>query len=281
MTPALRWRAGSTALDLGERTLVMGIVNVTPDSFSDGGAHFGADAAVAGGLAMAEAGADILDIGGESTRPGAQQVPVREECERVVPVIARLVAETGLPISVDTRKAEVARAAVDAGASIVNDVTAGRDPAMFGVVREGGAGMVLMHMRGDPATMQQLTVYDDVVGEVRDVLAERVRAAVAAGIDEACLAVDPGLGFAKTGPQSLLLMREIARFADLGRPVVAGPSRKSFVGAVLGTEVHDRLEGTAGAVAWLAANGTNVVRVHDVPQMVRVVRMVDAIRGAA
>ncbi len=280
MTPPLRWRAGSAVLDLG-RTLVMGIVNVTPDSFSDGGLHFDEHAAVAGGLSMAEGGADILDVGGESTRPGAPEVPVVDECERVVPVIARLVAELGLPVSVDTRKAEVARAAIDAGATIVNDVTAGRDPAMFEVVREANAGMVLMHMRGDPATMQRLTDYDDVVGEVRDALAERVRAAVAAGIDQDCLAVDPGLGFAKTAPQSLLLMREIARFRDIGRPVVAGPSRKSFVGAVLGTEVHDRLEGTAGAVAWLAANGASVVRVHDVPQMVRVVRMVDAIRGAA
>jgi len=275
-----RWRAGSAVLDMGARTFVMGIVNVTPDSFSDGGLHFDAGAAVAGGLAMAEAGADILDVGGESTRPGAAEVSVMEECERVVPVIKGLVAEVGLPVSVDTRKADVARAAIDAGASIVNDVTAGRDPGMFDVVRGADAGMVLMHMRGDPATMQQLTGYDDVVREVRDTLGERLGAAVAAGIDEQRLAVDPGIGFAKTAEQSLLLMREIARFADLGRPVVVGPSRKSFIGAVLGAEVHDRLEGTAAAVAWLAANGANVVRVHDVSQMVRVVRMVDAIRSA-
>jgi len=279
MTPGLRWRAGSAVLDL-DRTFVMGIVNVTPDSFSDGGVHFVVNAAVEGALAMAASGADILDVGGESTRPGAQAVPVGEECERVVPVIARLVAELDVPVSVDTRKAEVARAAIDAGASIVNDVTAGRDAGMFDVVRSGGAGLVLMHMRGDPTTMQQLTDYDDVVGEVHDVLAERVRAAVAAGIDAERLAVDPGLGFAKTAEQSLLLMREIGRFEDIGRPIVAGPSRKSFVGAATGTEVHDRLEGTAGAVAWLAANGANVVRVHDVRQMARVVRMVDAIRGA-
>jgi len=275
-----RWRAGSAVLDMGARTFVMGIVNVTPDSFSDGGLHFDAGAAVAGGLAMAEAGADILDVGGESTRPGAAEVSVMEECERVVPVIKGLVAEVDLPVSVDTRKAEVARAAIDAGASIVNDVTAGRDPGMFDVVSAADAGMVLMHMRGDPGTMQQLTDYVDVVREVHEALAERIRAAVAAGIDEERLAVDPGLGFAKTAEQSLLLMREIGRFADLGRPVVVGPSRKSFIGAVLGTEVHDRLEGTAGAVAWLAANGANVVRVHDVPQMTRVVRMVDAIRSA-
>jgi dihydropteroate synthase len=280
MTPPMRWRAGSAELGMGARTFVMGIVNVTPDSFSDGGLYFDAVAAVAGGLAMAEAGADILDVGGESTRPGAAEVSVMEECERVVPVIKGLVAEVDLPVSVDTRKAEVARAAIDAGASIVNDVTAGRDPGMFDVVRAAGAGMVLMHMRGDPATMQQLTDYDDVVREVHEALAERIRGAVAAGIDEERLAVDPGLGFAKTAEQSLLLMREIARFADLGRPVVVGPSRKSFIGAVLGTEVHDRIEGTAGAVAWLAANGANVVRVHDVPQMTRVVRMVDAIRSA-
>src|SRR5207302_4058148 len=200
--PAMtRWRAGSAVLDMEARTFVMGIVNVTPDSFSDGGLHFDAGAAVAGGLAMAEAGADILDVGGESTRPGAAEVSVMEECDRVVPVIKGLVAEVDLPVSVDTRKADVARAAIDAGASIVNDVTAGRDPGMFDVVRAAGAGMVLMHMRGDPATMQQLTDYDDVVREVYDMLAGRVRAAVDAGIDEERLAVDPGLGFAKTAEQ--------------------------------------------------------------------------------
>ncbi len=280
MTEPLLWRVGPRVLDCGARTFVMGILNVTPDSFSDGGRFLDLEAAVAEGMAMVEAGADLLDVGGESTRPGAEDVPEGRERDRVVPVIKRLVAEVDVPVSVDTRKSDVAQAALDSGATIVNDVTAGRDPKMFETVRAGGAGIVLMHMRGDPATMQQLTDYRDVVGEVHDFLADRVRAAVDAGIDVECLAVDPGLGFAKSAEQSLLLMREIAALRDIGRPVLVGPSRKSFVGKVLGTEIDDRLEGTAGAVAWLVANGASVVRVHDVKEMVRVIRMVEAIKDA-
>ncbi len=276
------WIAGGRPLPVGERTLVMGVLNVTPDSFSDGGRLLDLDAAVARGLAMVADGADVVDVGGESTRPGAEEVPVGEELRRVVPVIERLAAEAGVPVSIDTRKAEVAAGALAAGASIVNDVSGARDPAMFGVVRDAGAGLVLMHMRGDPATMRELTFYEDVVGEVREVLARRVDAAVEAGVDAECLAVDPGLGFAKTAGQSLLLMKEVAAFLSLGRPLVVGPSRKSFIGAVLGgAGVDERLEGTAGAVAWLAAQGAHVVRVHDVREMVRVVRVVDAIRSAA
>jgi dihydropteroate synthase len=258
----------------------MGIVNVTPDSFSDGGRFLAPEAAVALGVEMVAEGADLLDVGGESTRPGAEAVPPERERERVVPVVRRLAADLNVPISVDTRKPEVARAALEAGASIVNDVTAGRDPAMFDVVRAAGAGMVLMHMRGDPTTMQQLTDYADVVGEVRAFLAGRIRAATDAGIDAEHLAIDPGLGFAKTLEQNLLLMRHVETLGELGRPVLVGPSRKSFVGRVLGTEVDDRLEGTAAAVAWLVAHGANIVRVHDVKPMVRVIRMVEAIRDA-
>jgi dihydropteroate synthase len=280
MTEPLLWRAGPAVLDCSARTLVMGILNVTPDSFSDGGRFLDLEAAVAEGMAMVEAGADLLDVGGESTRPGAEDVAEDRERDRVVPVIKRLAAEVDVPVSVDTRKSDVARAALDSGATMVNDVTAGRDPRMFETVRAGGAGMVLMHMRGDPATMQQLTDYRDVVAEVHDFLVDRVRAAVDAGIDVECLAVDPGLGFAKTAEQSLLLMREIAALRDIRRPVLVGPSRKSFVGKVLGTEIDDRLEGTAGAVAWLVANGASVVRVHDVKEMVRVIRMVEAIKDA-
>ncbi len=256
----------------------MGVINVTPDSFSDGGRFFDPEVAVAAGTQMVEAGADILDVGGESTRPGARTVPATQERDRVVPVVKRLAAEVDVPISVDTRKAEVATAALEAGASIVNDVSAGSDPGMFEAVRSTGAGMVLMHMRGDPSTMQQLTDYRDVVEEVKVYLRERVEAAAAAGIPNEHLAVDPGLGFAKTADQSLLLMRDIHRFVELRAPIVVGPSRKSFIGNVLGTEVDQRLEGTAAAVAWLAARGAHVVRVHDVLEMVRVVRVVDAIR---
>jgi dihydropteroate synthase len=256
----------------------MGIINVTPDSFSDGGRFVDPEIAVTAGIEMALNGADILDVGGESTRPGSDPVPLERELDRVVPVIKRLAAEVVIPVSVDTRRAEVARASLDVGATIVNDVTAGSDPAMFQVVREAEAGFALMHMRGEPKTMQQLTHYDDVVAEVRASLAERVDAAVRSGIGWERLAVDPGLGFAKTEQQNYSLMRDIATFLDLGRPVLVGPSRKSFIGHVLGTDVGERLEGTAGAVAWLAGQGAHIVRVHDVREMVRVVRVIDAIR---
>jgi dihydropteroate synthase len=258
----------------------MGIINVTPDSFSDGGRFFDPEVAVAAGIEMAARGADILDVGGESTRPGSDPVPVDRELDRVVPVIKRLATEVSIPVSIDTRRAEVARAALELGASIVNDVTSGSDPSMFEVTREAGAGMVLMHMRGEPKTMQQQTDYNDVVAEVKAYLGERVEAAMRAGIDRERLAVDPGLGFAKTEPQNYVLMRDIACFLDLGRPVLVGPSRKSFIGKVLGTEVDQRMEGTAGAVAWMAGQGAHIVRVHDVREMVRVVRVVDAIRRA-
>jgi dihydropteroate synthase len=281
MSEALVWRVGERMLDCSVRTQVMGVLNITPDSFSDGGVHFDAEVAVAAGLRMVEDGADMLDVGGESTRPGSEPVPVFEEIARVVPVIERLVSRADVPISVDTRKPEVAAAALEAGASIVNDVSAGTfDDTMFGVVKGSGAGMVLMHMRGTPATMQQLTDYKDVVGEVKAFLAERIEAAVSSGIERERLAVDPGLGFAKNFQQSLLLMKRNDVFAELGRPVLVGPSRKSFIGQVTGTEVDQRVEGTAGAVAWHASHGAHIVRVHDVKEMVRAVRVVDAIRGA-
>jgi dihydropteroate synthase len=277
----LRWKAGSHAIECGRRTLVMGALNVTPDSFSDGGQFLDHEAAVARGVDMVSGGADMIDVGGESTRPGSEPVPLSEELERVIPVVKRLSDEVDVPISVDTRKPEVAQAALEAGASIVNDVSAGGDPGMFDVVREAGAGMVLMHMRGEPATMQQLTQYDDVVAEVRRELRARVEAAEAAGIDPEHIAVDPGLGFAKTFEQNLVLMRDVAAFLELGHPLVVGPSRKSFIGRMLDdAPVDRRLEGTAGAVAWLAGQGAHVLRVHDVEEMVRVVRVVDAIRTA-
>jgi dihydropteroate synthase len=274
------WCARDRVLDAGTRSLVMGVLNVTPDSFSDGGRYLGLEEAVARGLEMAAEGADLIDVGGESTRPGAAPVPPDEEAARVVPVVRELAGRLDLPISIDTRRPEVARRALAAGASIVNDVSGAADPAMFDAVGEANAGLVLMHMRGDPTTMQGLTDYDDVVLEVLEHLRSRVGAAVDAGIGEDRLAIDPGIGFAKTGPQSLLLLRDVAALSSLGRPVVVGPSRKSFVGTVLGTDVTDRLEGTAGAVAWVGSRGPHVVRVHDVRHMVRVLRVVDAIRLA-
>ncbi|MGH2539099.1 MAG: dihydropteroate synthase [Actinomycetota bacterium] len=283
MTDAV-WRCRDHAFPLGERTLVMGIVNVTPDSFSDGGLFTDPDGAIAHGVQLAADGADILDVGGESTRPGSDPVPLEEELERVVPVVAGLAeaAPSGVALSVDTRRPEVARAAIDAGASIVNDVTAAADPTMFAAVRETGAGLVMMHMLGEPKTMQDDPRYDDVVTEVRDFLAARIGAAVAAGVGRDHLCVDPGLGFGKNLDHNLALLHDIATFAQIRVPVLVGASRKRFIGQLTGVdEPAERVEGTAGAVAWCAAQRVDVVRVHDVLQMVRVVRVVDAIaRGS-
>jgi dihydropteroate synthase len=275
-----RWLVGSRDVLSEGRTLVMGVLNVTPDSFSDGGRFDETSVAVDHGVRMVEEGADLLDVGGESTRPGSDRVPSDVESARVIPVIEALAARVDIPISIDTRKSDVARTALAAGATIVNDISGGADPGMFDAVARAEAGMILMHMRGDPKDMQQRTDYDDVVAEVRDVLAGLVEAAVSAGIDRDRVAVDPGLGFAKTFEQNLELMRNIDALAAVRRPLVVGPSRKSFIGRVTGTEVDDRAWGTAGAAAWLAGRGAQVIRVHDVREMVHVLRVVDAIRGA-
>ena len=279
MTGARIWRCGSHELVLDVRTLVMGIVNVTPDSFSDGG-MFGddPDAAIRHGAGLAALGADILDVGGESTRPGADPVPEAIELERVVPVVQGLVKAVDVPISVDTRKPEVARAALDAGASIVNDISAAAAPGMLDVVREMGAGLVMMHMQGQPKTMQAAPTYTDVVTEVRGFLAERIGAAVGAGVPRTHICVDPGIGFGKSMEHNLALLRGIAGFRELRVPVMVGVSRKRFIGELSGAELpEDRVEGTAGAVAWCATQGVDLVRVHDVREMMRVLRVVDAL----
>ena len=272
------WRCGPHVIPLGRRTLVMGIVNVTPDSFSDGGSYANVDDAVKHAIQMVADGAELLDVGGESTRPGSDVVASDEEIRRVVPVIRRIVDELpDVPVSVDTRKAAVALAAVEGGATIVNDVSAGADPAMFGVVAGAGAGMILMHMKGEPKTMQDDPSYYDVVAEVRGFLGDRVEAAAEAGIGLERLCVDPGIGFGKTLEHNLAILHDIRAFHHLGVPVLVGPSRKRFIGTLTDTEVDDRIEGTAGVVAWCAAEGVDVVRVHDVKEMTRVVRVVDAI----
>jgi dihydropteroate synthase len=261
----------------------MGIVNVTPDSFSDGGMFGDSSDAVAHGARLADEGADILDVGGESTRPGSASVSADEERARVLPVIEGLVrARPDVPVSIDTRKAEVATAALAVGASIVNDVGAGSDPEMFSAVAGAHAGMVLMHMKGEPKTMQVDPTYEDVVAEVHEFLRERVEAAVFAGIRAECLAVDPGIGFGKTAEHNLALLRHLDVFEDLEVALLVGPSRKRFIGAITGVDdPADRVGGTAAVVAWCAAQRADVVRVHDVKEMVQVVRMVDAIaRGA-
>ncbi|MEO8476266.1 MAG: dihydropteroate synthase [Actinomycetota bacterium] len=282
MTEAV-WRCRDRVFPLGERTLLMGVVNVTPDSFSDGGLFMETDDAVMHGLQLSGEGADILDVGGESTRPGAQPVSIDEETARVVPVIERLRAEAPhAAISVDTRHPEVARAALAAGAHIVNDVTAAKDPGTIEAVRDTGAGLVLMHMQGEPRSMQANPTYLDVVTEVRDFLAARIEAVAEAGVPRDRLCVDPGIGFGKTTAHNLALLRGIASFRGPGAPVLVGASRKRFIGELTGVDdPAERVAGTAGVVAWCASQGVDVVRVHDVKEMARVAKVVDAIaRGA-
>lgn len=258
----------------------MGVLNVTPDSFSDGGRFLDVDAAVAHGLGMARAGADVLDVGGESTRPGATPASFEVERERVVPVVKRLADATDVPLSVDTYKAPVAHEALAAGAAMVNDVTALRgDAEMAGVVARAKASVVLMHMLGEPRTMQQDPRYGDVVREVRGFIEERVRFAVARGIPEDRVLVDPGIGFGKALDHNLALLRGLAEFRGLGAGILIGCSRKSFLGKILGTESHGRLEGSLAAAVLAAANGVDVVRVHDVPETVRALAVADAILG--
>ena len=261
-----RWRE----LNPDGRVLIMGILNVTPDSFSDGGRFLSPDAAVKRALIMEKEGADIIDVGGESSRPGAEPVPVEEELRRVIPVLERLRGKLRIPISIDTTKAEVAEAALRAGASIVNDISALRfDPAMASVVAEFGAGLVLMHMLGTPKTMQQAPHYEDVVTEVRDFLAERAQYAQSQGIPREAIAVDPGIGFGKTVEHNLELLRRLPELVELGFPVLVGPSRKSFIGAILGLGVEERLEGTLAACAVAVVRGADILRVHDVREVRR------------
>jgi dihydropteroate synthase len=258
---------------------LMGVVNVTPDSFSDGGLYLDPGAAIAHGEELAAQGADILDVGGESTRPGAAEVAVEEELRRVGPVVEGL-AELGVEISVDTSKAPVAEVALDAGATIVNDVTALRgDSEMAGLVAERGAGIVLMHMVGDPRTMQVNPEYGDVVAEVRDFLATRLAAAVAAGIDESRIWLDPGIGFGKTAEHNFELLRGLEQLAALGRPILVGTSRKSFIGRADGSETDDRLGGTIATSILAAAAGASVLRVHDVREMSEALTVASAVLG--
>jgi dihydropteroate synthase len=260
-------------------TQLMGVVNVTPDSFSDGGLYLDPEAAIAHGVELAEAGAEILDVGGESTRPGADPVSEEEELRRVVPVIEGL-AGAGSRISVDTSKAAVAAAALDAGAEIVNDVTALRgDPGMAGLCAERGATVVLMHMLGEPRTMQRDPRYDDVVTDVKAFLAERLETAVAAGIAEDRVWLDPGVGFGKTGAHNMELLRRLGELRELGRPLVVGTSRKSFIGKVDGSPAEGRLGGTIASSILAAAEGADVLRVHDVAEMRQALAVAAAILG--
>jgi dihydropteroate synthase len=275
----------------GARPAVMGVINVTPDSFSDGGEFVEPGAAIAHGIELAERGADILDVGGESTRPGAAPVTAEEERERVLPVVEGLSAATQVPVSIDTTKAAVARAALDAGAVIVNDVSAGRfDPDIFGVTARAGAGYVAMHMLGEPRTMQLDPRYDDVLAEVGDFLVERIEAAHAAGIRPGAVAADPGIGFGKTVEHNLQLLAGLPMLAHrVPVPLLIGTSRKTFIGRVLARAtkapdelaVDEREEGTLATVAWAVEHGASVVRVHDVRPAAQAIRLLDAMRAVA
>lgn len=256
----------------------MGIVNVTPDSFSDGGRFLDHEQAIRHGLRLVEEGADVLDIGGESTRPDSVPVPLKEELRRIIPVVKALAARVRAAISVDTSKADVAREALEAGATMINDVTALRDPQMGRVIARATASVVLMHMRGTPQTMQRAPRYRDVVQDVRAFLAEAIRRAKAAGIRSGRMWIDPGLGFGKTVEHNLQLLRRLDALAGLGVPIVVGPSRKSFIGKVLDVEVSERLSGTLACVAAAVQQGARMVRVHDVKEIAQFLRMQDAIR---
>jgi dihydropteroate synthase len=266
ISPAGHWKLRTQTLVVGKIPLLMGVVNVTPDSFSDGGRFFEPAAAVDRGLRLAAEGADLLDVGGQSTRPGSQPVDADEELRRVMPVVAALCEKTALPVSIDTSKAVVAREALAAGAEVLNDVTAlTGDEGMPALAAETGCGVCAMHMRGTPRTMQDSPVYRDVVEEVMRYLADRRDALTAAGIEQARIALDPGIGFGKTAEHNLTLLRNAWRFHALGCPLLVGHSRKRFIGEVLGDSRADRTAGTIGVALSLARQGVQVLRVHDVP----------------
>lgn len=258
----------------------MGVLNVTPDSFSDGGRFLEPDRAIAGGIAMAEEGADLLDIGGESTRPYSERISAQEECERVLPVIEGLRKEISLPLSIDTTRGEVARQALDAGASLLNDISALRfDPGIATLAAERGVPLILMHMLGAPRDMQKHPVYEDLMGEILAFLREAMGRAIAAGVRQDLLVVDPGIGFGKTFDHNLRILRDLRCLAVLGRPILLGTSNKAFIGHILGKPPHERDIGTMATVAAGVLNGAHIVRVHQVGPAVQTVRIVDAIRA--
>lgn len=273
----LTWRNHS--LLLHERTHVMGILNVTPDSFADGGLHFKTEEAIEHGLAMARDGADIIDVGGESTRPYAEKVSLEDELARVIPVIEALSEELAIPISIDTYKAEVASRALKAGASIINDISALRfDPHMISLAAEAGVPVIVMHMKGTPADMQTNPTYENLIPEMIDFLRDALNKAINGGIREEMLIIDPGIGFGKTFDHNLEIIRDLALFRELGRPILLGSSRKAFIGHILDREPLERDMGTMATVAAGIMNGAHIVRVHNVKMAVETIKIMDAIR---
>lgn len=275
-------RCGNQTFDFAERTYVMGILNITPDSFSDGGRFLNHSEALDHAKQMVDEGADIIDVGGESTRPGAQPASLEEEHGRVIPFIEKLASQVEVPISIDTTKAEVAKNALEAGAAIINDISALRfDPQMASLASEQGVPVVLMHMRGTSETMQRHLVYDSLISEIYSFLKERIEYAESVGIDSQKIIIDPGIGFGKSVPDgNLSIIKNLSSFKDLGKPILVGTSRKAFIGNVLNLGVEEREEGTAATISLAISNGAHIVRVHDVGKMKRVVKMVDAVLAA-
>ena len=266
-------------LELGRRTRIMGVLNVTPDSFSDGGKYFQKDNAIEHGLSMAGEGADIIDVGGESTRPYSEKISDQEELDRVIPVIQALSKDLRIPISIDTCKANIAQEALKAGASIINDISAFRfDPAMISVAAEAEVPVILMHMQGTPKGMQANPTYENLIPEILDFLKGAMDRAVAGGIRKDMIIVDPGIGFGKTFDHNLQIIRELDEFNALERPILLGASNKAFIGHILHKEPHERDTGSMAAVAASVLNGAHIVRVHNVKKTVETVKMIDAIR---
>ena len=277
---AALWKVGGNVIDLSNRAMIMGVLNVTPDSFSDGGEFFATKAAVDHGREMARAGADIIDVGGESTRPGARPVSPDEEMERVLPVLEQLANSLPVHLSIDTSKAAVARAAIAAGTTIINDVTGGRgDPEMLPLAAEKGVALVIMHMQGTPETMQTNPTYGDVVREVADFFRQQFAEAVRCGVDPMCIAFDPGIGFGKTVAHNLELLANLPRLRIENRPLVLGVSRKSFLGKISGAP-DARASATVALTSLLRARGANVFRVHDVAQNIHALRTTEAVLSA-
>lgn len=275
-----KFRIKGGEIELGKRTLVMGVLNVTPDSFSDGGLYFDKQLAIDRALQMVEEGADIIDIGGESTRPFSDPVPLEEELRRVIPVIEAIAPKVAIPISIDTYKAKVASEALQAGASIVNDISGLRfDPDLARVVSENGAGLILMHIKGTPKTMQLDPHYEDVILEIKEYLKESIKKAESEGVHPDSIVIDPGIGFGKKLNHNLEIFRRLRELEELGKPILVGPSRKSFIGEILGVPVSERLYGTLGAVAYCALKGVHIVRVHDVKAVRQVLDIIDAIES--
>jgi dihydropteroate synthase len=273
------WKLGDHVFDLSRRSLIIGVLNVTPDSFSDGGIFFAPEKAIEHGLRMAAEGADIIDIGGESTRPGAEPVAAGEELRRIIPVIEKLRAKIDVPLSIDTSKAAVARAAIDAGASIVNDVTGGRgDNEMLPLIAQTKSGFIIMHMQGTPQTMQIQPRYVDVVSEVADFFRQQYDRAIGCNIDPMAIAFDPGIGFGKTLDHNLELLAQLERLRANDRPLVVGVSRKSFLGKLVNSsEMKDRLAPALASTSLLRARGADAFRVHDVKESVSALRITEAI----